>query len=61
MCHGVSMKAEPKPLRGPDPVKIGLDARKPQKVSPSLGGKGGRTGTRVFGRRLAGGGTGKQN
>lgn len=54
MCHGVFIETEPKLLGGQDPVEIDLGTRKPQKVLPSLAGRGDKSWHKGLGKETGG-------
>lgn len=54
MCHGVFIETESKLLRGQDPVEIDLGTRKPQKVWPSLAGRGDKSWYKDLGKKTGG-------
>lgn len=54
MCHGVFIKTEPKLLKEQDPVEIDPGTRKPQKILPSLAGRGDKSRHKGLGKETGG-------
>lgn len=54
VCYGIVIRTEPKLLRGQDPVEIDPSTSKPQKILPSLAGRGDKSWHKGLGKETGG-------